>query len=324
MQAYTQLLSPRALLALLAPIFLLSACKKDKEKEDPFADEDERVRLEAYQETHYKGKATDLGEGAFSVSLKEGDGQAIGAEGWLLFDYVAKDLDGHLLATSLRDTAKQHGMYKPTEPYQPAFRPIKGNLFFSALQGQKVGAEVLLATPSYVEYPKDLWRAPQHRSVLCTLIPRELVADPIAREKKLIEEYIAQHPEQEYQQVGNSYYRWIETEGQGAEVGPEYTSFVFYEGYLLNGFLIDTNSRELAMQHGIPVAAAGAALKLDYLTEKNLIPLFRGIAQGLKIGTVFHVIAPSPLAYGEGGGKAVQPYTPLHYRVSLTNALPPQ
>ncbi len=315
MQAYRQLI-----LTALLPLLLLPSCK-DK-NDTRFANEDERTRLEAYQEVHFGGRATRLGEGAFSVALKEGAGETIGTSGWLLFDYVAKDLDGRLLATSLRDTAKQYGLYRASEPYEPFLRPIQEGLFYDALRGQKVGAELLLATPSYVAYPKELWRAPRHTSVLCTLIPRALVEDPVAREERLINDYLLAHPTQSYERIDERYYRWIEKEGEGGVVGADYTSYVFYEGYLLSGFLVETNSRELALQHGVPVAANGSVLQLDYLSEKNLIPLFRGLTQGLKIGTVFHVIAASQQAYGQDGERTIQPHTPLHYRISLTNALP--
>jgi FKBP-type peptidyl-prolyl cis-trans isomerase len=103
-------------------------------------------------------------------------------------------------------------------------------------------------------------------------------------------------------------YEVIQRAGGKEKPGPEAMVQVNYEGKFIDGEIFDSS-----YERG----------------EAELIPLnqvITGWAEGLQlmgVGDTFTFYIPSKLAYGEGGGGTIPPYTPLVFKVELLGILPP-
>jgi FKBP-type peptidyl-prolyl cis-trans isomerase len=101
-------------------------------------------------------------------------------------------------------------------------------------------------------------------------------------------------------------YEVVERKG-GEKPGPAAVVRVNYEGKFIDGTTFDS-SYERGQPMEIPL--------------NSVIP---GWAEGLQlmgVGDIFILYLPSKLAYGENGGGAIPPYTPLVFRVELLGILP--
>jgi FKBP-type peptidyl-prolyl cis-trans isomerase len=102
-------------------------------------------------------------------------------------------------------------------------------------------------------------------------------------------------------------YEVIQQAGGKEKPGPEAVVRVNYEGKFTDGKIFDS-SYERGEADEIP-----------------LNQVITGWAEGLQlmgVGDSFIFYIPSKLAYGEGGGGAIPPYTPLIFRVELLGILP--
>ncbi len=309
--------------ALVLPIGLYSC--KDEEKPD-FDREDELARLNAYRELHYP-EAVEIGQGVFEMVLAEGTGESIQGDGWLKFDYEAYNLDGVFLGTTLESVAKENGRYQRNTHYIPVYRDFSkekyGDVFYETLRKAKMGSKLLIGLPSYIPRPADLWKSEAHTSVLCTLMPIEWIPAPHAYQQKQIEEYI-QSSGLEWEGLNaDSIKRTVIEEGDGLLVQKDYTVWITYAGYFLDGKLFDTNIKELAQKEGLPLRKQ-TLFKLSPATSKNMIKGFKGICDGLKVNTKFKALIPSELAYGEKGNRTIGPWEPLVFEIFITRAEAPQ
>jgi FKBP-type peptidyl-prolyl cis-trans isomerase len=98
-------------------------------------------------------------------------------------------------------------------------------------------------------------------------------------------------------------------EGKGGEKpGPLAVVRVNYEGKFIDGTTFDS-SYERGQPMEIPL--------------NQVIPGWAEGVQLMGVGDTFILYLPSKLAYGENGGGAIPPYTPLIFRVELLGILPP-
>jgi FKBP-type peptidyl-prolyl cis-trans isomerase len=96
---------------------------------------------------------------------------------------------------------------------------------------------------------------------------------------------------------------------QGEKPGPRAVVQVNYEGKLIDGTIFDS-SYERGQPMEIPL--------------NQVIPGWSEGLQLMGVGDTFILYLPSKLAYGETGGGAFPPYTPLVFRVELLSILAPE
>ncbi len=316
------------LLVSMAVGLLATSCnKKDAEpQEDPYALEDELVRLDAYRQVHYP-EAKVLSEQAFCQELKPGAGVKPAEKQWVRFDYSAQTLDARNVAATNKDTAKFYSHFSRSSRYAPVYRACTpyalGREIFDVVENMQEGATVALGISSLVMQKLGLTSERGHTSSLLYLTLREVVPDPKEREKTLMDQYVAVNPGFEERQRNDTayYYRQV-SPGVGAKIGQSGRVFVRYAAYSLDGFLFDTNDAHLAQVSGQDLEKKSKALLLIKLgDQKTMVKAFSGIFQGLSVGDTFELVVPSSLAYEAKGKGYVQPYEPLRFWVYIQNYL---
>ncbi len=301
-------------------LFLGTSCKKTA---TDFGGSDELIRLNAYRNLHYPESRRLTGD-AFVQTLKpNADGASLATGGWLYFDYWATDLDGTLLATSLSNKAKEYGQYTSTSYYTPRYKALTANgvgtTLSEALNTAHIGEELVVGLPASQAQALSLWKNANYHSALLYLIPRQLVSDPKAHEKELIDAYMSSHPGFE---AADKVYRKIETAGTGAEIKSSSTVWVQYAIYSLSGYLFDTNIAETAQQHGRYSSSSNkyGLLSMKATEDKKLITGFSGLTVGLKTGTKLRAIIPSEVGYGESGRGEIRPNEPLLVELNIVRS----
>jgi FKBP-type peptidyl-prolyl cis-trans isomerase len=97
--------------------------------------------------------------------------------------------------------------------------------------------------------------------------------------------------------------------GKGEKPGPQAVVRVNYEGKFTDGEIFDS-SYERGEAQEIPL--------------NQVIPGWTEGVQLMGVGDTFTFFIPSRLAYGEQGGGAIPPHTPLIFKVELLGILPPE
>ena len=98
---------------------------------------------------------------------------------------------------------------------------------------------------------------------------------------------------------------------------------LFYEGYLTDGTLFDTNKAEVAKKFGIfderrAQANGYSAMAIDYSPDVQLIAGFKEGMLQMGYGDVATLFIPSHLAYGEkGAGQLIPPNSDLIFKLEL-------
>ncbi len=101
---------------------------------------------------------------------------------------------------------------------------------------------------------------------------------------------------------------------------------VFYEGYLADGTLFDTNKAEVAKKFGAfderrAEANGYSPMPMKYSPDARMIAGFKEGVQLMNVGDVATFFIPSHLGYGEQGQGPIPPGADLIFKVELTGII---
>jgi len=128
-------------------------------------------------------------------------------------------------------------------------------------------------------------------------------------EKASIQDYLASHPEQNFELKSSGLYYFDVVVGTGLTPDDLDTTYVKYTIKFLDGQVFDTN--------------VGTDDTLVFLSNAGLYPV--GFEEGvsyMKVGGKALFLTPSKLAYGISGTYYIPGYTPLLFDVELVRLIP--
>lgn len=120
-------------------------------------------------------------------------------------------------------------------------------------------------------------------------------------------------------------YYVVTKQGAGAKPIAGDTVVVNYTGMFLNGKVFETNVKEDAIKHKLPINPMNPYKPIRF--PIGVRGMIKGWDEGLQLitkGSKATFILPSSLAYGEqGSGNAIPPFSPLIFEVELVDIVKP-
>lgn len=316
-------------LFLLIP-FMLSVVACDRIPED--LQGDEMARFNAWIAVNKISEEYKTASGMYVIPLQIGTGAGIVDSNYVLYNYVARNLDGVVFETTYKDTADLYGIKSNTTHYVPAYKQyitnefsIKGiNEIFGTL---KEGAKVRLIMPSSLAYGKTQTTfLPSYTSIIYDLELKKVVVDPEVYEKSLIDEYILANPG--FTLVSDSvYYKKISDGTKTTGIAKDSIVKYNYIGRFLDGFIFDTNVKKIAQANGIyntsqPDKYYPMEFSVGVKDDQSPIPGIHVAVKSMQQGEKAYIIIPSKYAYGAASTSSIQPYSPLIFELEITNVDP--
>ena len=222
------------------------------------------------------------GLGIYVLEESEGKGREVTKDGYILMDYVTKDLDGKITSYTGMHTAQQLGEYVKSDYYGPQFvNSTEGYLYAGVsdmLIGMKVGGHKKAIVPSwlmsYKQYATEseyLKETPEQDALIYDVTIRDFTLDInaweidtigrfFANDKILIEgrpalkvfmnEYGVQMQPQD-SIVNGFYYKQLRAPIDTASFALDTTIYINYTGMTLDGRVFDTTDEKTAKDYNI-------------------------------------------------------------------------
>lgn len=120
---------------------------------------------------------------------------------------------------------------------------------------------------------------------------------------------------------------YFNKKGEGEKPNTGDKVAVYYEGYLADGTLFDSNKKEVAEKFGMlnkqRLQAGGyAPMPMDYSPDARMIAGFKEGVQLMSVGDVATIFIPSHLGYGkQGAGTAIPPNTDIIFKIELVKII---
>lgn len=300
------------LLALIAFI----GCEEEVNTDALIADE--KRYFDLYMSSNYP-EVEPTESGLYYIEYKEGTGISPDTGDYILINYLAYTVpDEKVVDTYDEQWARDYNLYNSNVLYGP-YKYKHG----SEIEGMKEGISMMkeggvsrLIFKSDLGYgAESLGEIGKFESLMYDIELIEVIKDPVAREKELIDEFLADnltaYPIKD-PETGIKLYYIPGVAGDSIQITDESIVEVFYTGQLLDGRVFDTNAGSTS---GMKVTVgAGDVIK--------------GWDLGLKyfrFGGTGKLLIPHELAYGEEGSivnntnkTAIPPFEALLFDIEVT------
>lgn len=246
---------------------------------------------------------------------------------FLSFHFVMIAPDGKVLGNSIKE--KQPVINLPIKA--PKYKGDINEAFLLVAEGDSLLIESPVDTVakyskakmppfakpgSYITYRMKILKILNQQELLA--FEKKKTAAILAKEKVVIDKYIAEHQLTNVKSTGSGLHYVIHQPGKGAKPKPGQTVQVNYLGKLVSGKVFDTNIEKKAQIHGL--FRPGAPYRpIEFPLGKRRV--ISGWDEGLALlspGAKATFIVPSFLAYGaQGAGKVIPPNMVLVFEVEL-------
>ncbi len=320
----------RIIKILVLPIlFLTFSC--DRVKEDPLLDE--MVRFNAWID-YYNLGSYKTPSGIYLINEKEGTGEYPKDSDIVMYSYVLRNIDGAIYQGTYKDTAIIHGYETvlATKHYTPEidlFLSSKKKYGrFDGISKMKQGGKVRLIMPSTLAPEVNY----NHNSLIYDIeLLKVFDGSQEEFEQLLIDEYIAADTAPEsYIQMDTIYYKniyddtYYKTSNNSAKLSAAVKGdsvWVYYTGKFLDGFVFDTNEKNIALANGIYNSTYSyTPLKLK-IGENATVPGFEFALKQANLYQRILCIIPSKYAYGtkgeSNGDTPIPANTPLVFEIRV-------
>ncbi|MDR1681601.1 MAG: FKBP-type peptidyl-prolyl cis-trans isomerase [Prevotellaceae bacterium] len=311
--------------ACVAALALAAALTGCAVQADENADENERLWLEAHVGIHYPN-AQAKASGLYFIEIQPGAGTQPQSQDYVYVNYTAYDLSGNVLtgsstANSNSDSiARQLGLFADSIYYGPRLWSIGHSSIYAgieeALANMRVGGKARILMPSWLSTVGSSDRQLTTPTVFDIEL-LEVVSDITAYEKNALLTYNQNHYNVPSEDDDTWYFAEL-TPGTGEVAALNDTFHVRYVGYLLDGFVFDTNIADSASYHRIYNSSKTyATMTTVYTEEMGLVDGFKKALEKMKAGGEAVVFFSSALGYAETGSGQIQPYTPLCFYIRM-------
>ena len=315
------------LLCLVGAVLLLTSCAKEV---DESADAAEQRYLDAYMHVNtgkYPNAQLKASGMYFIPSLPQHAGVSPKDDNYLYMRYTSRSLDQTIIATSLDSLAKMLGSYSKRTYYGPQLYTMTAGTgvrgFQEGFSYMKPGDKARLIMPSwlsnYVESGARAYSSPTiHDLELLRVIP-----DIAAFQTDSLKRYSAKN----FSGVDSLKRDWYFVSTAAGIGGPPVTGDTIkirYAGYFLDGFLFDTNIKEVAeLNYGDDVDPAATYAELvvimDNDTEKmGVVKGFALALQRMSNGEKATTFFSSDYGYKATTQGQLQPFSMLRFDIQVT------
>lgn len=293
---------------------------------------------------HPGAPRTELG--VYVLSETPGTGDVAGsadAAPYVWVDYVIRNLDGTVSATTLEDLSKQLGDYAPGDYYGPVIWNRSSNGLAvgidESLTAMRVGGSRTIAIPGWLQTKtrrtseQDYLNNDSGDPKIYELALRGAIKDIKKWETDSIGRYISSlfpgKGVSDSLKYGFYYFRTWEPSST-AEFPSDTTIYINYIGRLLNGTVFDTNVKDTAKFYGLYSESASYGPTSVSITkgDNNNVTVqmgsssvIDGFAEAIKRMHPFEAgtaVFYSTLGYGtSGSGTTIPGYSPLRFDIEV-------
>ena len=317
-------IAPSTLLrvGILAILFTMPSCKKERTvTTDPYAEEDEIVRINARRLTEYPN-ATKEGEEAFyDVTKQNSVGTPLSGALWVYLDYTTVSFDGRFIGSSVTDSAKLYRQWSASTRYVASLKRNDenslGKELHSILQKCREGEIVTVGMSAKAGNATGLWKSRTNESVIASIGITKVLDDPKAEEQKLIQDFLNNHSGFT---LRDSVYKKVDEIGTGKVIPATGRVHFRYGAYFLDGSLIETNDETIATRYGITLPSNRTSLlSIAVKDDAAFVKGLSGVCEGETVGSKLQIVVPSAMAYKDKGKGNVRPYEPLRFEITIVN-----
>lgn len=309
-------------LAALAVTVTLTGCAVQQGED---TDENERLLLEAHVGIHYPS-AQKKASGLYFIDVLPGTGAQPQAQDYVYVNYTAYDLQGNVQTSSSvtnsnsDSIARQLGTFAYTTYYGPRLWGIGRSVLYTgleeALYGMRVGGKARILLPTWLTTIGESDRQLTSPAVFDIEL-LEVISDISEYEKNALRDYNQSHYNVQPENDDTWYFAEL-TPGAGEIAAINDTFHVWYVGYLLDGFVFDTNIADSAKYHRIyDSSSTYEELTSVYAEEMELVDGFKQALEKMKAGGEAIVFFSSDLGYADVGSGQIQVYTPLCFYIRM-------
>lgn len=322
-------------------LLIIASCAKDPKNS---TEEWEEQQMKSYIKINYPQLMNGESEIPASVERVDGGGYILEHkksnngggkpldEQFVLYDYEARYVNNSIFLTndSIQDRYLKTFSYKTHYvPYYEQMNSYMAKGIYEVMKNLEEGDTVTFIVPSW---QLSGYTIGQSRTITAPLIftiqLREVVPDPAAREKEMVQAILDADPgfTTLYDSTGtaleNIYVKYIDTVAYSdttpyPKVGD--IAFVKYAGYFLDSFLLDTNIDSIGAKFNWDVSRDSIFRDTIYFEYayggSKVITAFSVMLNNLAKGGVIDVIFTSDWGYMQYGSGSVYPYTPLRYTI---------
>lgn len=287
------------------------------------------------------------GIGIYVLEEEEGTGAEVKEGGYIMADYVVRDLNGKITNYTDKQTAKQLGAYDTTAYYGPkVLTTIKNTIqagLADALVGMKEGGRKKIIIPSWLmtyksyDTPEEyIENASSGVDAIYDITVRTFVDSIYNYEIDCIGKYFAENRDvfgnmtaADSTDVYGFYYKQLIEPTDTASFPKDTSIYINYTGKLLNGLVFDTTIEKVAKDNGI-----WSSTRTYEPTKINWGESYDKITMGSSSATTISGFSRtlwnmrafekgigvfySPLGYGvSGSGASIPSYSPLIFEIEI-------
>jgi FKBP-type peptidyl-prolyl cis-trans isomerase len=318
-------------LLFIALLLIAAGCARSEEES---ADDAEKRLLEAYMSLHHPG-VQPTESGLYFIEEQVGTGDTPSPAAFVFVNYTARDLSGTILysgstpVTNSADMARQLGTFAHSTYYGPTLWQLGSASLYTgleeALQRMKTGGKARVVMPSWLSVIQGF---SDRQYGVTTLYDLELLR--VVEDMKTYQtDTLRAFSERYYGGLDTLKTDWyFQTLAQGsggvAQVGD--TLMVRYIGYLLDGFVFDTNIADSAMFYKIyDPKKSYPALVVPYKegasegaeATMDVVGGFKYALQRMEAGQEAVTFFSSDLGYEGTASGQIQKYSPLRFYVKV-------
>lgn len=307
-----------------AAILALAALAGCAVHPDDNADDNERRLLEAHVGLHYPN-AQASPSGLYFIDVRAGAGVQPQPLDYLYVNYTAYDLYGNVLtsgsaANSNSDSiARQLGVFTDSTYYGPRLWSVGRATLYAGLEetvyAMRAGGKARAIIPSWLTTVGESDRQLTATAIFDVEL-LEIVSDITEYEKAAVQTY-----NQTHHNVASDDDNWFLatlTPGDGNVAALGDTFHLWYVGYLLDGFVFDTNIADSARYHRIFNASKTyEKMSVVYAEEMSLVDGFKKALEKMKPGEEAVAFFTSDLGYKDAGSGQIQAFTPLRFYIRM-------
>ena len=268
---------------------------------------------------------------------------------WVRLNYTGRLINGEIYATRYKDTAQLLGIYSRFAHYVPEYFELQKNSIYVpegayyALKEMKPGEQWrVFIPPKLAEYGTFLTSFPtgfgntsiySGAPLIMDLSIAEIIPDPTEYEENEVETFAR---DQWGLNSSNTiepflFYERIDSVPGSGRIGEDSTIYFYYAISFLDGFIFDTNIKQVAIENDIVVDATdedGNSNEdkyepLEYVPSSGemISAVEKAITERMHYNDSARLVFTSEFGYGEygnsSGSTVIQPYNPLIFYIKI-------
>jgi len=312
-------------LILAAAALLFASCAKEVNES---GDDIEQRYLKAYVRMHYGADLQPTASGLYFIPQEPlHAGIAPAGNNFLYMRSTSRAMDETIATTTVDSLAEMLGQHSKRNYYGPLLYTMEAGTAIRGLQEafsyMKPGDKARVLLPSWLSNATASGVRAYTTTVIYDLELLRVIPDMPLFQTDSLKRYCVEHFNGE-DTLKYDWYFLSTKAGDGQAPAAGDTMKVRYAGYFLDGFLFDTNIKEVAeLNYGddVDAAATYAELKVvidDDVSKMNVVKGFAYALQRMSDGEEATTFFSSDYGYGAVTNNKIQPYSMLRFDMKVT------